>query len=285
MLQRGVGDSVMSLFVILGLLVCIQAQGTIETPVFVLKGRDLLLELHADPPGGLSYVDWKINKTVYLVRFKPGGKLIVFHNVSGGFEFPEKNFSVILKNLQETNSGVYSAVGVTDLGDKPLTEYKVTVQGPVSPVELTVDRVDSRSSESCDLHVTCRTHNSHINSTFRCVDQNCSQEGGERSEVTTSGASLQVYLLNSTIICNHSNQVHWTKDFNTAEHLCPENAELPSVFLVKMVVFSVGLIIMVSAVITVYLVDFKKHQEKNGGQTPHAAPGGELPPKGHLLDP
>ncbi|XP_062413718.1 uncharacterized protein LOC119207443 isoform X2 [Pungitius pungitius] len=206
------------------LLTLCEAKGTIETPVFVLKGRDLLLELHADLPGGLSYVDWKINKTVNLVRFKPGRKLIVLHNVSGGFEFPEKNFSVILKNLQEADSGVYSAVAVTDSGDKPLTEYKVTVQGPVSPVELTVDRVDSNSSESCDLHVTCRTHNSHINSTFRCVAHNCSQEGGERPEVTTSGASLQVYLLNSTIFCNHSNQVTWTNASNTTKHFCSSNA-------------------------------------------------------------
>uniref|UniRef100_A0AAQ4RP11 Immunoglobulin subtype domain-containing protein n=1 Tax=Gasterosteus aculeatus aculeatus TaxID=481459 RepID=A0AAQ4RP11_GASAC len=251
------------------LLTLCEAQGTIVTPVFVLKGRDLLLELDADPPEKFLLVNWKINKTVTLVRFDPSGKPTVIHNVTGGFEFPENKFSVILKNVQEVDSGVYSAVAVTPKGDKLLTEYKVTVQGPVSPVELIVDRVDSSSSESCDLHVTCRTHNSNISSTFRCVDRVCSQEGGERSEVTTSGASLQVYLLNKVIICIHSNQVHWTHDFNTTEHFCPEHAGC--VFLVKMVVFSVGLIIMVSAVITVHLVDFKKHQQRNGCQTRHAA--------------
>ncbi|XP_062413726.1 uncharacterized protein LOC119209535 [Pungitius pungitius] len=253
------------------LLTSCEAQGTIETPVFVLKGRDLLLELDADPPDGISYVDWKINKTVQLVRIPLNKEPHVLHSFTGRFEFPEKKFSVILKNLQETDSGVYSAVAGTSTGDKPVSEYKVTVQGPVSPVELIVDRVDSNISESCDLHVTCRTHNSHINSTFKCPKGVCSQEGGERSEVTTSGASLQVYLLKSTIICNHSNQVNWTQDFNTTEHLCPSKPELPFVFLVRMVVFSVGLIIMASAVITVHLVDFKKHQERNGGQTPHAA--------------
>ncbi|XP_062413721.1 SLAM family member 9-like isoform X2 [Pungitius pungitius] len=209
------------------LLTLCEAKGTIETPVFVLKGRDLLLELHAGPPERVLFVDWKINKTVTLVRFEPTGEPNVLHNVSGGFEFPDKNFSVTLKNLQEADSGVYSAEAGTFKGNKPLAEYKVTVQGPVSPVELTVDRVDSNSSESCDLHVTCRTHNSHINSTFRRLDQNCSQEGREQSEVTASGASLQVYLLKNTIICNHSNQVHWTQDFNTAEHLCSSNTALP----------------------------------------------------------
>uniref|UniRef100_A0AAQ4S0T1 Immunoglobulin subtype domain-containing protein n=1 Tax=Gasterosteus aculeatus aculeatus TaxID=481459 RepID=A0AAQ4S0T1_GASAC len=202
-----------------------KTQGIIVTPVFVLKGRDLLLKFDADLPDGVSFVDWKINKTVTLVRFEPSGNPNVLHNSTGGFDFPEKNFSVTLKNLQEADSGVYAAVAATFTGDKLVAEYKVTVQGPVTPVELIVDRVDSNSSESCDLHVTCRTHNSHINSTFRCVDRVCSQEGGEPSEVTTSGASLQVYLLNSTIICNHSNQVHWTQDLNTAEHLCSSNAD------------------------------------------------------------
>uniref|UniRef100_G3N787 Immunoglobulin V-set domain-containing protein n=1 Tax=Gasterosteus aculeatus aculeatus TaxID=481459 RepID=G3N787_GASAC len=262
----------------------------IVTPVFVQKGHDLLLKLHADPPEGVLYVDWKINKTVDLVRFKPSGESHVDPRFTGRVQLDENKFSVILKNVQEVDSGVYSAVAATPTGDKLLTEYKVTVQ--VSPLELVVDRVDSNSSESCDLHVTCRTHNSNISSTFRCSKRVCSQEGGERSEVTTSGASLQVYLLKNVIICIHSNQVHRTHDLIHAEQLCyqndfinnntpngyiigrqstPSSPVLPSVFLVKMVVFSVGLIIMVSAVITVHLVDFKKHQQRKGCQTRHAA--------------
>ncbi|KAM6920627.1 uncharacterized protein PEZ65_012546 [Lycodopsis pacificus] len=191
----------------------------------------------------------------------------------------------------------------------------IEAQGPVSPVELTVDSVDSRSSDSCNLTVTCSTQHSHISSTFRCVSRTCSQEGGERPELTTSGASLHVYLLNGAIICNHSNHFNWTKDFKMTEHFCPQyagssavttvfvkkgddlilnvDADVPddslvdwrfnkmayivifapdgdrsegssagtSVYLVKMVVFSVVLIIVVSAVITVHLMEkFRKHK-------------------------
>ncbi|KAM6920084.1 uncharacterized protein PEZ65_012134 isoform 2-T2 [Lycodopsis pacificus] len=143
----------------------------------------------------------------------------------------------------------------------------IEAQGPVSPVELTVDSVDSRSSDSCNLTVTCSTQHSHISSTFRCVSRTCSQEGGERPELTTSGASLHVYLLNGAIICNHSNQVNWNEDFKRIEHFCPQYAGSEgssagtSVYLVKMVVFSVVLIIVVSAVITVHLMEkFRKHK-------------------------
>nr|XP_040025962.1 SLAM family member 9-like isoform X3 [Gasterosteus aculeatus aculeatus] len=232
------------------LLTLCEAQGTIVTPVFVLKGRDLLLKLRADPPEGVLYVDWKINKTVTLVRFIPGGEPHVDLRFTGRVQFGENKFSVILKNVQEVDSGLYSAVAVTLQGDKLAAEYKVTVQGPVSPVELIVDRVDSSSSESCDLHVTCRTHNAHISSTVSCFDRVCIQEGGERPEVTTSGASLQVHLLNNVIICNHSNQVHRTHDFNNAEQHCYPSTDPPShrgwVIAVCVVILVVILIVVLS---------------------------------------
>ncbi|KAK9538510.1 hypothetical protein VZT92_003673 [Zoarces viviparus] len=256
----------MSIFVILGLLVCIEAQGSSAvTTVFVKKGDDLILnvDVDADVPEKFLIVDWKFNKMVVVV-FAPDGGRSVHDEFTGRVEFLGKMFSVKLKNLQEADSGVYAAQVGTLQGDKPLAKYKVTVQGPVSPVELTVDSVDSvfsRGSDSCNLTVTCSTQHSHISSTFRCVNRTCSQEGGEQSELTTSGASLHIYLVNSSIICNHSNQV--TKDFKRIEPVCPHDGPSAgtSVYLVKMVVFSVGLIIMVSAVITVHLMEkFRKHK-------------------------
>uniref|UniRef100_A0AAQ4QDR8 Immunoglobulin V-set domain-containing protein n=1 Tax=Gasterosteus aculeatus aculeatus TaxID=481459 RepID=A0AAQ4QDR8_GASAC len=252
------------------LLTLCEAQGTSVTPVFVLKGRDLLLELHADPPEGVLFVNWKINKTVNLVRFKPSGESHVDPRFTGRVQFGENKFSVRLKNVQEVDSGVYSAEAVTPTGDKLAAEYKVTVQGPVSPVELIVDRVDN-SSESCDLHVTCRTHNAHISSTFSCFDRVCIQEGGERPEVTTSGASLQVYLLNNVIICNHSNQVHWTQDLittehfcssNPAEHLCSDHADPLLVWVIASCTAALTLILIV--VLSVWLcIDRKRRMGKS----------------------
>ncbi|KAM8727204.1 uncharacterized protein AB9X84_000990 isoform 2-T2 [Acanthopagrus schlegelii] len=142
----------------------------------------------------------------------------------------------------------------------------VKAQDPVSPVKLTVDSVSS-SSDSCNLTVTCSTQDSHISSTFTCDVKTCSQEGGERSGVTTSGASLRVYLVNDSIICNHSNQVSWTKNVTKIQDFCPCHAGSEcvsagiSVCLLKMIVFSVGLIIMVSAVISVNVVEKLKKEK------------------------
>ncbi|XP_074508213.1 SLAM family member 9-like isoform X2 [Sebastes fasciatus] len=203
------------------LLLSCESQGpSAVTPVFVQKGGDVLLNVDADVPEKFSFVEWNFKKTVILVRFPPDGEQpTVFDNYTGRIEFPEKKYSVKLKNLKEADRGVYTAKLSLIKGDQTLAEYNVIVQDPVSPVELTVISVDSRSSE-CDLTVTCRTQDSHINSTFRCDNQTCSQEGGEQSEVTTSGASLHVYLLNGSIICNHSNQVSRTEDIEIIEHVC-----------------------------------------------------------------
>ncbi|XP_075954793.1 uncharacterized protein LOC142956900 isoform X2 [Anarhichas minor] len=200
-----------------------EAQGpSAVTTVFVQKGDDLILNVHADVPEKFLFVEWTFNKTVSVVLFVPDEEPTVRPNFTGRLEFSVKKFSVKLKNLQEADSGVYTAGVKTLLVDKQLAKYKVTVQGPVSPVELTVDSVVSRSSDSCNLNVTCSTQHSHISSTFRCVSGTCSQEGGEQSVVTTSGASLRVYLVYGAIICNHSNHFTWTEDFNMTEHFCPQ---------------------------------------------------------------
>lgn len=90
---------------------------------------------------------------------------------------------------------------------------------PVSPVDLTVNSVSS-SSDLCNLTVTWGTKHAHISSIFTCDTTTCYQEGGEQSEVTTSGASLHVYLSNLSVICDHSNQVSWTRDMKNIEHIC-----------------------------------------------------------------
>ncbi|XP_047446576.1 SLAM family member 5-like isoform X2 [Mugil cephalus] len=248
----------MSLSVILGLMLCIEAPGSSAvTDVFVKRGDDVLLEVMDDATKRFIILVWNFNTSNVLVGYSPGGKPTVPEGYTGRVEFFVGNYSVKLKNLQDDDSGVYTAQ-VTGNKDQTIAEYMVTVQGPVSPVDLNPDSV-SISLDSCNLTVTCSTEDSHISSTFTCDTNTCSQEGGDQSKVTNSGASLRVHLLNDTIICNYSNQVSWTqKNMTQIQDLCLLHAGLSdgvSICLVKTVVFSVGLIIMVSVVISVHLME------------------------------
>ncbi|XP_072219793.1 SLAM family member 5-like isoform X2 [Leuresthes tenuis] len=255
----------MSLFVLLALLLCMEAPVfSSVTPVFVQKGGDVTLEVtESDVPEGFLIISWKFSTNDVLVSFSPGNEPRVHPDYSGRIEFVKKLYFVKLKNLQKTDSGVYTS-RVTGAQEKTLAEYNVTVQ--VSPVQLTVNSVSS-SSDSCNLTVTCSTEeDSQISSTFTCDTKTRCQEGGETSEITKSGAFLHVYLSDESIICNHSNHVSRTKGLIKIQDYCTQHDGSESLSgisfcLLKTAVFSVGLIIMVSAVITVHMMERLKKQE------------------------
>ncbi|XP_078143577.1 uncharacterized protein LOC139928906 isoform X2 [Centroberyx gerrardi] len=257
----------MSIFLILGLLVCIESPGSSAVShVFVLKGEDVRLDVQKPDllKGDFILFSWTFKSKYTVVSLSSKSEPTVHKNYTGRVELPIRNYSLGLKNLQEADSGVYTAQMIGD-EKHTVAEYNVTVQERVSPAVLTVGSVSS-SSDSCNLTVTCSAQDSSINSSVTCDTQTCSQEGGERSEVTTSAASLYVYLSNGSIICNHSNQVSRSEDMKKIEPLCQVNQVSErvsgiSACLVKTVLLSVGLIIMVSAVISVHLLDRRRKHE------------------------
>ncbi|XP_035489309.1 SLAM family member 9-like [Scophthalmus maximus] len=196
----------------ISLLHSYEAQGSgAVTPVFVLTGKDLLLDVLS--PVVLEEEDefrWKfaLNKKQEesVMRVSYNHKTRIFGRYKGRAAISLQNYSLHLRNMQQADSGLYSAKIERD-EDELVGEYNVTVQDPVSPVELTVEFA-SNSSDSCILTVTCCTRVSdHINSILRCVNSTCSLNGGEMSKVTASGASLKIYLVDGTISCSHSNEV------------------------------------------------------------------------------
>ncbi|XP_053186762.1 SLAM family member 5-like [Scomber japonicus] len=199
----------------------VQANSHAVTTVFVQKGKDLHLDVN-NPVDlkGKDEFKWTVNDTNNVVRLRSGEEPIQSQEDSykGRVEFSVQNHSLLLKNVQHSDSGDYTALISGDKTQR-VAEYKVIIQDTVSPVQLSVNSV-SNSRESCNLTVTCSTEDSLINSTFRCDNQTCNQEGGDQSEVTTSGSSLRIYLLNDSIICNHSNQVNWTRDMMEIQPLC-----------------------------------------------------------------
>nr|XP_020507607.1 uncharacterized protein LOC109997457 [Labrus bergylta] len=249
----------MFIFMILGLLAGIQAQ---VTPVFVQTGTDLLLEVKK--PVVLKELDlftWKVNGSDNAVRLVHGGKPTISTNYISRAELSAQNHSLLLKNVQKRDSGVHRA---RVSADKEITvaEYSVTVLDPVSGVKLTVKLC---SSDSTKVTVICSTEDSLINNTFTCDTQTCSHEGGERAEIITPGASLDVYLENGSVICNHSNQVSSTRDIQKIEDLCRKPEEISgvgfSIYRLKIYVVSIGLVIMMCAVISVHVVEKLKKKK------------------------
>uniref|UniRef100_A0A667YYZ5 Immunoglobulin subtype domain-containing protein n=1 Tax=Myripristis murdjan TaxID=586833 RepID=A0A667YYZ5_9TELE len=160
---------------------------------FVLKGEDVTLDIQKpDIQEGTTFA-WRF-KSRYNVLRLDNDKVFIFPNYRGRVEFSLEDYSLLLKNLTEADSGVYSALLIGEQDEK-VAEYEVTVQGQF-------------------------LNDSSISSTLTCDGEDCSLEGGERSEVTASAASITVYLLNGSVICNHSNQVSWREDRMKIDALC-----------------------------------------------------------------
>ncbi|XP_030607450.1 uncharacterized protein LOC115795609 [Archocentrus centrarchus] len=225
--------------------------------VFVLHGKDLHLDV--EKPVVLDETTdlfWRFNTKNNIVKITPERKTVLINIYKGRVEFGQ-NYSLLLKNVQHSDSGDYTAVTVGGQ-EQRVAEYKVTVQDPVSPVNLTV----TNSSDSCNITVTCSTVDLKISRTFRCDAQNCSQVEEKSLNTTKTFSSLIVYLQQDTIVCNHSNQVSWKHSKVTKLQCEPKPAsDGVSLCVVKTVVFCVGLIIMVFAVISVHVMEKIKKKE------------------------
>ncbi|XP_032421965.1 uncharacterized protein LOC116721992 isoform X10 [Xiphophorus hellerii] len=186
------------------------------TDVFVKTGDDLILNLtEAEIPSNSRIWLWQFKDDI-LVEFLLGSQPNVVNNRSGKVEVIEKSYSVKLKDLHKSHSGIYIAKLVSPK-EQILTQYNVTVQDPVSPVDLNF--TCSSSSSSYNLTATCRTDN--ISITLRCDYLFCNKEEAERNLVTKSGSSLHIYKLKESVVCNHSNQVSKVESKENIENRCP----------------------------------------------------------------
>ncbi|XP_071217028.1 SLAM family member 5-like [Salvelinus alpinus] len=190
-----------------------------ETSVFVLRGQDVHLDVQTNVT--LQDVDvlyWKFNGAVNVVKYPPKA---TFERYKGRAEFSEGDFSLLLKNLQEGDSGPYTAV-VNGNNDTNVATYLIKVQESVEPPVLTVDSV-STINATCNVTVTCRGQSTSVTSS--CNNSTCSQVGGEsRGAETSTVPLLSVYVAGGSIICNHSNQVSWANDTKEIERICVSNS-------------------------------------------------------------
>ncbi|XP_039870532.1 uncharacterized protein LOC120723252 [Simochromis diagramma] len=238
-------------FVILVLLSCTEAEGLQH--VFALHGKDLHLD--TEKPVKLdeqTELFWKCNYSNNIAKHVFNNDPFVYDNYEGRAELFGQNDSLKLKNVQHSGSGDYTAV-VIGGRDQTMAEYKVIVQDSVTPADLTVESV-SKSSDSCDLTVTCSTVDFNTSSSFRCDGKNCSHAAAKDLKATKFFSSLSFYLQQDTIFCNHSNQVSWNQTMKVLKSYCETKTGI-SICVVKTVVFSVGLIIMVIAVISVHIME------------------------------
>uniref|UniRef100_A0A3B5Q0K0 Immunoglobulin V-set domain-containing protein n=1 Tax=Xiphophorus maculatus TaxID=8083 RepID=A0A3B5Q0K0_XIPMA len=150
----------------------------------------------------LLSIIFPFNNTINLVKFRHG--VDPFIKYVQRTVFSTQNYSLLLRNMQHSDTGNYKEI-ISGLEDKIVAEYTVIVQDPVSPVNLIVTPSDP---SYCNFTATCRIKDSQISGSFQCENKTCRLVDQTHLKVS----SLNVYVKESSIICNHSNQVSWEKD-------------------------------------------------------------------------
>ncbi|XP_042185007.1 uncharacterized protein LOC112260884 isoform X3 [Oncorhynchus tshawytscha] len=210
----------MSLLLGFGLLTCIASSDF--SSVFVLKGQDICLDVQENVQlRELEVFKWSFG-SANILRCTDTLSVRVSPRYNNRVEFYKGNFSLLLKNIQEGDSGPYTAV-VSGDKEKTIIVHQLVLQERVEPPVLTLDS-NSTINGNCNVTVTCRGQKTSVTSS--CNSSTCSQVGGEsRGAETSTVPLLSVYVAGGSIICNHSNQVSWANDTKEIVELCPMKSE------------------------------------------------------------
>uniref|UniRef100_A0A3B5MZN1 Immunoglobulin V-set domain-containing protein n=1 Tax=Xiphophorus couchianus TaxID=32473 RepID=A0A3B5MZN1_9TELE len=161
---------------------------------FVRSGSNLLLEATTTELGENEEFIWKFNTTINLVKFKSGGKFgrEPFIKYTERIVFSEQNYSLLLRNMQH---------------NKTAAEYTVRL--------LLLDPVLKLNKSFFDQI----QFDSQISGSFQCENKTCRLVDQTHLKVS----SLTVHVEESSIICNHSNQVSWKHDVKNVASLSEKN--------------------------------------------------------------
>ncbi|ROJ30532.1 CD48 antigen [Anabarilius grahami] len=187
-----------------------------ENSVFVQTGDSIQLGIQTQEiPQEFDDLSWRNEKSENIVKYFHKSKEVRPHtSYKDRVDFNNKTLSLTLKNMQKTDSGLYTA-RTSGETEKIFVTYRVSVIDAVTAPVLTVNSIWS-SSDSCTVNFTCRAHDLMIHSSYQ--NNSCSPE-----EVKSHINTLILYCSEESIICNHSNPISSKKERIEIKKLCVYN--------------------------------------------------------------
>ncbi|KAI4897821.1 hypothetical protein NFI96_018837, partial [Prochilodus magdalenae] len=237
----------------LGLVLSVWFSVAGSSDVFGLVGSYVKLDIQP-PVSEFRRLSWMFNSTDFVLEFnKRDNKVDLFPHYEDRVEFSNRTYSLTLKNLQKTDSGLYEA-RASNLKDTVVAVYRLSVLDPVEAPVLTYQVI----GDTCNITLTCRGHDLSISSS--CYNETCE----EKNETSPGGVTLSLSVRGSSIICNQSNPVSWknkTLEMGELKRHCADGGEdkpIPIGWLWPVVGILVGIVLIVISIIC-----FKIRQRKS----------------------
>ncbi|XP_051728292.1 SLAM family member 7-like isoform X2 [Ctenopharyngodon idella] len=189
-----------------------------EISVFVQTGDSVQLDIQTQELPEIDIFSWTNEKSEVIVRYINGTKTVKrYPSYENRVDFNDETFSLTLKNMQKTDSGLYTARASGQF-EKNILTYRVSV---IDAVEAPVLTVNSSWSSSDPCSFTCKGSNIIISSIYD--SSSCSPE----EESSSENYNLRLNCSGDFIKCNYSNPVSWKTDRKKVNELCTVDQEIP----------------------------------------------------------
>ncbi|XP_039531339.1 CD48 antigen-like isoform X2 [Pimephales promelas] len=236
--------------------------------VFVQTGDSVILDIQNKALPQCHRFVWTNDKSKNVVRFvNQSGNATPHSLYKDRVDFNMETFSLSLKNMQKTDSGLYTA---KTIGEKEtiVAEHNVSV---IDPVESPVLNWNATmiSVNSCIANVSCNGYVLTLSTSYH--SNNCSQAQVTSSEMLT----LTLHCIENIVVCNYSNPVSWKNDTIEINQLCTPHElnstnpkESNSSFPLHWLLIIAVVPLLVFAAISVIYCSYKKlkkgaHEENN----------------------
>uniref|UniRef100_A0A8C0XTD5 Immunoglobulin V-set domain-containing protein n=1 Tax=Cyprinus carpio carpio TaxID=630221 RepID=A0A8C0XTD5_CYPCA len=231
-----------------------------EISVFVQTGTSVQLHIQTQELPEFVDLSWKNDKSEIIVRYTNEPKKVRLHSsYKDRVDFNDKTFSVTLKNMQKTDSGLYTARASGET-ENDIVTYRVSVIDAVVAPVLTVNSNWS-SSDSCTVNFTCRAPELMINSSYQ--NNRCSPQEVTSHEIH----NLTLDCSKKYILCNHSNPVSWKQARINITQLCDDNKNERSIQSESSLMWPVVGSVAVCILICVSIVLYRKKKGSRNAET------------------
>uniref|UniRef100_A0A8C1LNF0 Immunoglobulin V-set domain-containing protein n=1 Tax=Cyprinus carpio TaxID=7962 RepID=A0A8C1LNF0_CYPCA len=181
--------------------------------VFIQTGGSVKLDIKNKTLLHFNRLVWMNDKAENIVRFVNESGGIKYYIYKDSVDVNNKTLSLTLKNVQKTDSGLYTAKTIREKTTS-VAEHNVSV---IDPVDFPVLKWNFTmiSVDACIVNVSCSGHDHTISNSYH--SNNCTPE-----EVTSFGIqTLALYCIENVVVCNYSNPVSWKNDTIEIHQLCP----------------------------------------------------------------